>query len=119
MRGQREGPPRVGLVVVGRTGNYEVLGFEPLVVFAADGDQVVDVGVAVVAVPLLDFVEFAAVHGALQSKHPPSRTATARRWLRPSQRMAGPVDIIPASSVSGVRVLRISRDTGPTPIIST
>lgn len=53
------------MVAVGGAGDYEVLGFEPLVVFAADGDQVVDVGAAVVAVPFLDVVEFAAVYGGV------------------------------------------------------
>jgi len=41
----------------------EVVGFEPFVVAAADGDEVVDVGGSSVSVPLLHVVEFASVHG--------------------------------------------------------
>ena len=42
---------------------YQVAYFELPVVAAADGYQIVDVGVPAVAVPFLDVVEFAAVHG--------------------------------------------------------
>ena len=44
-------------------------------VFAADGAQVVDVGAAVVAVPLLDLVEFATVQGgtAFEASSGPDR----------------------------------------------
>ena len=51
------------MVSVGGGSDYEVFGFEPLVVAAAHGDEVIQIGPATVAVPLLDVVEFAAVHG--------------------------------------------------------
>ena len=42
---------------------YAEVGREPLVVLAADGDEVIDVGGATVAVPFLDVVKIASVHG--------------------------------------------------------
>ena len=45
-----------GLVAVGCSADLEVVGFEPFVVPAADSDEVVYVGWAVVAVPFLDVV---------------------------------------------------------------
>ena len=53
-----------GLVAVGGPSDYEVAGFQTLVVTAADGDQVVDIGGATVAVPFSDVVEIASVHGS-------------------------------------------------------
>ncbi len=53
----------LGLVAVGGSSDYEVVGFYPFVVAAADGDEVVDVGGSLVAVPLGHVVEFASVHG--------------------------------------------------------
>ncbi len=46
----------LGLVAGGGSCDCEVVGFEPFVVLSADGYEVVDVGSAVVAVPLLDVV---------------------------------------------------------------
>ena len=51
-----------GLVAVGASPDYEVVGLQPPVVPAADGDKIVDVGSATVAVPFADVVEFASVH---------------------------------------------------------
>ena len=53
----------VGLVAVGGSSDYEILGLEPFVVVAADSGEIADVGPATVAVPFLDVVEFASVHG--------------------------------------------------------
>ena len=52
------------MVAVGGSPDYEVVGFEPFVVAAADGYEVIHVGPAAVAVPFLDVVEFASVHGS-------------------------------------------------------
>lgn len=43
-----------GLVAVGGSPDHQVVGFQPFVVPAADGDKVVHVGSAAVAVPFLD-----------------------------------------------------------------
>lgn len=48
---------------VGFALHYKFEGFKLLVVSAADGYQIVDIGGPAVAAPLLDVVEFAAVHG--------------------------------------------------------
>ena len=58
-----------GLVVAGGAADYEIVGFDPLVVAAADGYEapsimsIGDVGGVIVAVPFPDVVEFASVHG--------------------------------------------------------
>ena len=117
----------VGLVAGGVSPDGEVLGFEPFVVAAADGDQVVDVGRATVFMPFLYVVEIASVHGgaaleaasvsrshreALGSVGQPLVAAHPERTARPVEDHAGQFGVCE-------RVLRICLGTGPTPTIST
>ena len=60
--------------------NHEVLRFEPFVVAAAYGDQIIDVGGAMVAAPFLDVLEFASMHGGAAFVASPDPYGTARRW---------------------------------------
>ena len=65
----------LGLVPVGSSAHYQVVGLQPLVVAATHRDQVVDVGGSSVSVPFLHVVEFASVHGcaALETASVPDR----------------------------------------------
>ena len=122
---QREG---LGSVAVAGSSDYELLGLEPLVMAPADGDEVVDVGGSSVSVPFL-------ACGGVRIGAWVRRIRSIRRLGRPQPGVGRHSRVVGfgltrgpvlagrrswlASSVSGVRVWRIWRGTGPTPIIST